>query len=117
MIESFSTEIFPDQLKIAKVITLHKRESAENPSNYRPISLLFSVKFVKKNMRKRLYNFLEMNNVLHSLQFGFRKKHSTSHTLIRMTEETEIQLIMENMGVVFSLTSKKLWILSITPFF
>ena len=38
--ESFSTGIFPDQLKIAKVITLHKKESAENPSNYRPISLL-----------------------------------------------------------------------------
>ena len=29
--ESFSTGVFPDQLKIAKVITLHKKESAENP--------------------------------------------------------------------------------------
>ena len=28
-----------------------------------------------------------MSNVLHSLQFGFRKKHSTSHTLISMTEK------------------------------
>ena len=46
--ESFSTGILPDQLKIAKVITLHKKESAENPSNYRSISLLFSVKFLRK---------------------------------------------------------------------
>ena len=38
-------------------------------------------------MHKRLYDFLAMNNVLHSLQFGFRKKHSTSHTLIGMTEK------------------------------
>ena len=38
-------------------------------------------------MHKRLYDFLERNNVLHSLQFGFRKKHSTSHTLISMTEK------------------------------
>ena len=38
-------------------------------------------------MHKRLHDFLDMNNVLHSLQFGFRKKHSTSHTLISMTEK------------------------------
>ena len=38
-------------------------------------------------MHNRLYDFLEMNNVLNSLQFGFRKKHSTSHTLISRTEK------------------------------
>ena len=38
-------------------------------------------------MHKRPYDFLEMNNVLYSLQFGFRKKHSTSHTLINVTEK------------------------------
>ena len=38
-------------------------------------------------MHKRLYDFLGVNNVLHSLQFGFKKKHSTSHTLISITEK------------------------------
>ena len=37
-------------------------------------------------MHKRLYNFLESYAVLYSLQFGFRHKHSTTHTLISMTE-------------------------------
>ena len=46
---------------------------------------LFSVKFLRK-LCKRNYDLLEINNVLPSLQFGFRKKHSTSHTLISMTE-------------------------------
>ena len=41
----------------------------------------------EKIMHKRLYDFLEMNNVLHSLQFGFGKKHYTSHTFIGMTEK------------------------------
>ena len=38
--ESISTGIFSDDLKLAKVIPLHKKGSADDPTNYRP---LFSV--------------------------------------------------------------------------
>ena len=37
-------------------------------------------------MYNRIYNFFEDQNVLYSLQFGFRAKHSTLHALISMTE-------------------------------
>ena len=37
-------------------------------------------------MYKRLYKFLEINEILHPLQFGFHGKHSTLYTLINMTE-------------------------------
>ena len=37
-------------------------------------------------MHRRLSNFLEINEILHPLQFGFHTKHYTSHTLISMTE-------------------------------
>ena len=37
-------------------------------------------------MYNRLYNSFEDQNVLYSLQFGFRAKHSTLRALIRMTE-------------------------------
>ena len=86
--ESFQTGVFPDKLKVAKVTILHKKGATDNPSNYRPISLLsiFS-KMFEKIMHKRLYDFLEVNKILHSLQLGFRQKHSTSHTLISMTEK------------------------------
>ena len=72
---------------MAKVIALHKKGASDNPSKYRPISPLsiFS-KIVEKIMYKRPYKFLEINEILHPLQFGFRKNHSTSHTLISMTE-------------------------------
>ena len=85
--ESFSMGIFPDKLKIAKVIALHKKGATDDPANYTPISLLsvFS-KIFEKIMHKRLYNFLEVNDILHPLQFDFRKKHSTQHTLISITE-------------------------------
>ena len=37
---SFSTGIFPDHLKIAKIIPVFKNGSAVDVNNYRPISLL-----------------------------------------------------------------------------
>ena len=37
---SFEIGAFPDNLKIGKVNPFYKKDSAENPSNYRPISIL-----------------------------------------------------------------------------
>ena len=37
---SFETGIFHDYLKVAKVNHIHKKEAFDNPSNYRPISIL-----------------------------------------------------------------------------
>ena len=79
--------MFPDGLKLAKVIPLHKKGATNVPSNYRPISLLsiFS-KVTEKLMHKWLVEFLENCNILHPLQIGFHEKHSTLHTLISKTE-------------------------------
>ena len=81
---SFSNGIFPDMMKLVKVIPLYKKTSPEDPSSYRPISLLSVLsKITEKLMHTRLYlyNFLEQRNVLYSLQFGFRSKNSTLHAL------------------------------------
>ena len=63
----------------------------------KPISLLsvFS-KIVEKLMHKRLYSFLETYDILHSLQFEFRAKHSTLHALISLTESVK-QTVDEGM--------------------
>ena len=37
-------------------------------------------------MFNRVYKFLEEQKCIYNLQFGFRKKHSTSHALIEITE-------------------------------
>ena len=37
-------------------------------------------------MFNRVYNFLEKYKCIYKLQFGFRKKHSTNHALIKITE-------------------------------
>ena len=37
-------------------------------------------------MYKGLYTFLNKNNIIQNLQFGFRQQYFTSHALINITE-------------------------------
>ena len=84
---SLLTGVYPDLLKIAKVIPIHKGGSTQDINNYRPISLLSIFdKIIEKLIHKRLYNFLESQNILYSNQFGFRKNNSTTNALIQITE-------------------------------
>ena len=83
----------------AKVIPLFKKGCSMTASNYRPISLLSTFsKITKKLMYKRLYNFLEIHKILHSLQFGFRASHSVNHALIIMTESIKNSLDNKTFG-------------------
>ena len=84
---SLSTGQHPDILKISKTIPIFKKGSRLLVSNYRPISLLSNLnKILEKIVHERVYSFLEEYQCIYSLQFGFRKKHSTNHTLIDITE-------------------------------
>ena len=83
----FETGEFPDLLKMAKVIPLHKKESILSFLNYRPISLLsvFS-KIFEKSIYTRIYSYLVKNNLIYAKQFGFRGNHSVNHAVISLTE-------------------------------
>ena len=56
--KSFQEGIFPDQMKLAKVVPIHKGGAKTDAGNYRPISLLntFS-KIYAKLMHRRILNF------------------------------------------------------------
>ena len=97
--ESFQTGVFPTKMKQAKVIPVFKKGCSVTSSNYRPISLLsvFS-KITEKLMYKRLYNFLELHEVLYKLQFGFRASHSIDHALISLTESIKNTLDNKKYG-------------------
>ena len=69
---SFNKGIFPDFLKVANIIPIHKKGEKLDPHNYRPISLLSNISKVYENaIHIRLTNFLRKNKVLLSHQFGF----------------------------------------------
>ena len=84
---SFSTGVFLEILKVAKVIAPHKGGPSDNLNNYRPISLLSIFdKIIEKIMHSKLYDFFDEQEVLFINQFGFRKKCSTIHALLDMIE-------------------------------
>ena len=90
---SFSAGVFPSIPKTCIVIPIFKKDSQLNCSNYWPISLLSNIdKILERIMHNRFHNFLATNNLIYSLQFGFRQKHSTSHALIRPTDKIREQL-------------------------
>ena len=55
-------------------------------------------KILEKLMYKRLYTFLDYNNIIYDLQSGFRQQYSTSHALINITENIRKALGDGNIG-------------------
>ena len=84
---SFSSGIFPSEMKTAKVIPLFKSGDRSDFSNYRPISLLsqFS-KVLEKLFNFRLEQFLISNEILSNCQYGFRSRMSTVHAALELIE-------------------------------
>jgi len=84
---SFSTGVFPDELKMANVTPIFKSNDPLVVGNYRPIAVLsvFS-KIFEKLMYARIYNFLSMHNILYPRQFGFRSGFSTEMALLSATD-------------------------------
>ena len=80
--KSIECGTFPDTMKLAEVVPLHKSKSRLEPGNYRPISLLPTIsKILEKILYKRTYRFLNENNQIYHSQYGFRVKHSCEHTI------------------------------------
>ena len=49
-------------------------------------------------MCKRLSNFLDINNLIYPLKFGFRQKYSTTHALINLSENIRQALDVGTFG-------------------
>ena len=85
--QSLCTGIFPDKLKIAKVIPLYKKDDNKLFGNYRPISLLSSIsKIFERVAFNQLYDYFSSNGLLYESQYGFRKLHSTELAALEFTD-------------------------------
>ncbi len=91
---SLQTSVFPNEWKQAKVTPIYKDGDKCDVSNYRPISVLPIIsKIIERAVHNQLYRFLTENNILNACQSGFRSNHSTTTTLLDVSD-----FILSNMN-------------------
>ena len=86
--QSLTTGIFPDNLKIAKVLPIYKKDDETLFDNYRPISILPAIsKLFERVVYNQLYEYFALNNLLYYSQHGFRKLHSTETAALEFIDK------------------------------
>ena len=87
------TGIFPNKLKLAKVISIYKKDDPTQVTNYRPISLLPVLsKVIEKTIAKQLSGYFEDNKLFNQNQYGFRPGHSTEHAALELVDKITSQM-------------------------
>ena len=85
--QTIITGIFPDRLKIAKVIPILKTSDDTMLENYRPISILPAIcKILLKNMFNQLYNYFNTNKLFSKSQYAFMENHSTQYAALELID-------------------------------
>ena len=98
---------YPQGMKLARVIALYKKGDKHLCDNYRPISLLSCFnKIFEKLICRQLLNFINKYDILYDLQFGFRKKFSTTLALIETVDSIRRLIDQGNyvLGIFVDLT-------------
>ena len=92
---SIRTGDVPSDIKLAKVIPIHKQGNKNEVSNFRPISILpFFSKLFERVMYDRLYSFISQSKILYPFQHGFQPGHSTYMSLLDIQDK--ISQAMDN---------------------
>ena len=98
--------VFPDDLKLADITPIFKKEDSLNKENYRPVSILPHLsKVFERILYKQIDSFME-NKFLPFL-CEFRKNHNAQNSLLKMIENWKKQFGNgEKVGVIFMDLSK-----------
>ena len=90
---SISTGMFPQEWKTSRVSPVYKSGTRNNPSNYRPISVISTVaKIFEKIVYDQLYENLNGSSLLNACQSGFRSLRSTLTALLEATNSWSVNI-------------------------
>ena len=85
---SLEKEIFPNDLKIARVTPIFKASDESEMGNYRPISVVpCFLKILERFVYNRLFKYLIANEIYYKKQFGCREGHSSEHAIIQLIDQ------------------------------
>ena len=77
--------VFPDDLKLADITPILKKEDSLNKENYRPVSILPRLsKVFERILYKQIDSFMKNNFSFYLC--GFRKNHNGQYSLLKMIE-------------------------------
>jgi len=86
--KSLDTGIFPNKLKIAKILPIYKKDDITSIENYRPISILPAIsKVLEKVICIQINTHFKDNNLFYFKQYGFRELHSTEMAVLDIIDE------------------------------
>ena len=77
--------VYPDIFKTAKCVPLFKGGDLDpqKPVSYRPIAILNSInKVFERLLHDQIYRYVEINKLLPSFQYGYRRRHNTSQAIL-----------------------------------
>ena len=96
-------ERYPDVLKIARIVPIHKSGDPKIVCNYRPISVLpLMNKIFEKMLYVRIDSFLTACNIISENQFGFMKSRDTQQATLKLFQNIIPQLEQKKVvGCVF----------------
>ena len=94
--QSITTGIFPENLKIAKVVPIYKKDDQSQIKNYRPISVLPVISKIFENaMHSQLMEYFTSHKLLSNQQYGFRPNRSTELATLELMDRN-INYMNEN---------------------
>lgn len=100
--------IFPNELKIAKVIPIYKSKDSTNVANYRPISVLPVLsKNFERNIHDQLFNEMRKHDIFRNNQYAYQPESGTISACISCVSTVQTSLEKKMLMVILFVDFKK----------
>ena len=106
--QALTNGVFPDTLKIAKIIPLFKKGDRTLLDNYRPISILPAISNIfERILFNQIHNHFSMHDLYFSSQYGFRENHSAQLAAVELIDRITQDLDRGNTPINILRTCRK----------
>ena len=105
----WQNQSFPSEWSNAITVPIHKPgKDPKSETSYRPIALTNVLcKIMERLVNRRLTTYLEKKNILHPMQFGFRKGRNTLHNLLVLEHDIKKSLAFDDFTTAVFLDIEK----------